>query len=98
MALTLELFKAGEPVDSIARKRDLTESTIETHLAQALESGERLDPRRLYTAAEEEEMRSALDGYDEPALKPVFEQLEGRISYGKLRLFRAVNGRATLVG
>ncbi len=39
------------------------------------------------------EMQAAMDGYDEPALKPVFEQLEGRISYGKLRLYRAMVSR-----
>ena len=69
----------------------MVESTIENHLAQAIENGERLDPRGFYTAAEEREMQAALEGYDEPALKPVFEQLEGRISYGKLRLYRAMN-------
>ena len=38
-------------------------------------------------------MRRAFEGYDDVALKPVFEHLEGRISYGKLRLYRAVNSR-----
>ncbi|RYD22240.1 MAG: DNA helicase RecQ [Verrucomicrobiaceae bacterium] len=97
-ALTLELFKSGESVSAIARTRGVTESTIETHLAQALENGEHLDPRRLYTADEEREMQAAFGDYDEPALKPVFEQLEGRISYGKLRLFRAMNGQAAAAG
>jgi ATP-dependent DNA helicase RecQ len=92
-AVTLDLFKNGRSVSEIATERGITESTVETHLAQAIENGERLDPHRLYTAAEEREMQAALDGYDEPALKPVFEQLEGRISYGKLRLFRAIESR-----
>ncbi len=90
-AITLELFKNGRSVAEIAKERSLTESTIENHLAQAIENGETLDHRALYTADEERQMRDALEGYVELALKPVFEQLEGRISYGKLRLYRAMN-------
>ena len=92
-AVTLELFKNGQSIAEIAKSRDLAESTIESHLAQSIENGARLDPRGLYTAEEERLMHDALKGYDEIALKPVFEQLEGRISYGKLRLYRALNAR-----
>ena len=38
-------------------------------------------------------MRAALDGYNDVALKPVFDHLEGRISYGKLHVFRAFESR-----
>ncbi len=89
-AITLELFKNGRSVAEIAKERSLTESTIENHLAQAIENGESLDQSALYTPDEERQMRAALEGYNEIALKPVFEQLEGRISYGKLRLYRAI--------
>ena len=94
-AITLELFKSGLSIGEIAKSRDLAESTIESHLAQAIENGAQVDPRGLYTAEEERQMQAALDGYDEIALKPVFEQLEGRISYGKLRLYRAIHSQLT---
>ncbi len=90
-ALTLELFKNGQSIAEIAQTRSLAESTIESHLAQAIENGATLDPRGLYSPEEEHQMQAALDGYEELALKPVFEQLEGRISYGKLKLYRALN-------
>jgi ATP-dependent DNA helicase RecQ len=93
-ALSLEAFEAGSSIPEIASSRNLTESTIENHLAQAIENGARFDVRRLYTPDEEAEMRAALDGYDELALKPVFEQLGGRISYGKLKMFRAIEAQA----
>ena len=92
-AITLELFKTGQSVAEIAKSRDLAETTVESHLAQAIENGAHLDPRALYTAEEGRLMHDALEGYDELALKPVFEQLEGRISYGKLKLYRALNPR-----
>jgi len=91
--LSLELWNSGKSIDEIAKERALSASTIENHLAQAIEAGEAFEPHRFYSEAEEAEMRTALDGYDEPALKPVFEQLGGRISYGKLRIFRAFKER-----
>ncbi len=96
-AITLELFKNGRSVSEISIERGAAESTIESHLAQAIENGECLDPRGFYTVEEERQMQAALDGYDEVALKPVFEQLGGRISYGKLRLYRALSARGELV-
>ena len=87
--VTLDAWRQGRTIPEIAAERGFTESTIEGHLAQVVESGEELDPRAFFSEAEEREMSAAMDGYDEPSLKPVFEQLEGRISYGKLKLFRA---------
>jgi ATP-dependent DNA helicase RecQ len=87
--VTLELWRSGKSIEQIAAERALSASTIENHLAQAIANGESIDPRTFYTAAEEAEIRAALDGYTDESLKPVFEHLEGRISYGKLRIFRA---------
>ncbi len=96
-AVTLELFRSGQSIPQISQTRGLAESTIESHLGQAMENGEQLDPRGLYSAEEERQMKAALEGYDEIALKPVFEQLGGRISYGKLRLYRAASSRLETV-
>jgi ATP-dependent DNA helicase RecQ len=95
--LTLELWRAGKSIDAIAAERKLTASTIEVHLAQAIANGEPIDPRRLYSAEEEAEMRAALDGYSDETLKPVFDHLDGRISYGKLRMFRALDAQPSVV-
>ena len=93
-ATTLELWRAGQSVEAIATARNLSATTIENHLAMAIENGETLDPGAFYTPAEEAAMRAALAGYDEPSLKPVYEQLEGSISYGKLRIFRAFQSKS----
>jgi ATP-dependent DNA helicase RecQ len=93
VALSLEFFKNGQSVSEIAKSRGLAETTVEGHLSQAIENGEKLDPRALFTETEEQLMRDALRGYDEPALKPIFEQLGGHISYGKLKFFRAMIAR-----
>jgi ATP-dependent DNA helicase RecQ len=82
-------WREGRSIEEIAALRDMVTSTIESHMALAVEAGEKLDPRFFYTEREESEMRAALKDYHEPALKPVFEKLNGRISYGKLKIFRA---------
>ena len=64
-------------------------STVESHLAKAVEGGEKLDPRAFYNADEEAEMRIAFEGHEGLALKLVFEKLGEWISYGSLRLFLA---------
>lgn len=91
--ISLELWRAGKSVEEIATERKLTSSTIEGHLASAIANGENIDPRAFYTLAEEKEMRAALDGYTEEALKPIYDHLEGRISYGQLKIFRAFEQR-----
>jgi ATP-dependent DNA helicase RecQ len=87
---SLRLFRQGMSVAEIATARSFVESTIEGHLAQAVESGQSLDVGALFSRDEVREMRAALEGYEEAALKPVFDQLGGRFSYGKLRLFRSL--------
>jgi ATP-dependent DNA helicase RecQ len=94
---TLELWRVGKSIDEIAAARGLVSSTIESHLALAIEAGADLDPRHFYSEEEEREMCAALDGYLDPSLKPVFEHLGGRISYGKLKLFRAIEARRTVL-
>lgn len=95
--LSLELWRSGKSIDEIAAERGLSPTTIEGHLAQAIANGEPIDPRVFYTAEEEEEIRAALDGDTDVALKPVFDHLEGRFSYGKLHVFRAFESRLALV-
>ncbi|MFC7337658.1 DNA helicase RecQ [Haloferula chungangensis] len=95
--LSLDLWRSGKSIDEIAKERGLAASTVENHLARAVEAGEEIDPRRFYSVAEEDEMRAAMEDYEDPALKPVFEQLGGRISYGKLRFFRALEARKAVV-
>ena len=74
---------------AIAKTRGFAISTIENHLAQAIELGEPLDASDFYNAREAEKMRKAFQDHESPALSPVFEKLDGKISYGKLKIFRA---------
>jgi ATP-dependent DNA helicase RecQ len=91
---TLERFHAGISLSDIAKERGLSITTIEGHLARAVENGGKFDPRAFYSQDEEDLMRVALAGHDGSALSPIHEKLAGRISYGKLRLFLAFENAA----
>lgn len=89
---TLERFRVGISIEDIAKERDLAISTIESHIARAIEGGEKLERRTFFTLAEEAEMQAAFLGYEGLALSPIHEKLDGKISYGKLKMFRAFEG------
>jgi ATP-dependent DNA helicase RecQ len=90
---SLTRFRAGSSIAQIAQERDLATSTIEGHLAQAIESGESLDPNDFYSPEEAMCMRDVFQNHDGFALAPLFEKLGGTISYGKLKIFRAFASR-----
>lgn len=86
---TLRLWQAGLDVAAIALERGLTESTIFTHLAYQL--GKRtIAPDQLFSLDEAQEVIDYLRQHGSPAsLRELYEALEGRYSYGLLRLFVA---------
>lgn len=90
---TLRRFRAGDSMETIAEARRFTLSTIEGHLAQAIEFGENLEPIAFYTPEESDRMRAAFLGQEATGLSPIFEKLGGAISYGKLKMYRAFTAR-----
>ncbi|MGB5146072.1 MAG: RQC domain-containing protein, partial [Porticoccaceae bacterium] len=89
-AETLTLFRAGMDVAAIARQRGLRESTIYTHMAEAVlrSQVELVDVVGLDRAAIDR-ILAMMELHDGPGLKPVFEALEGRVDYGVLRCIQA---------
>ncbi len=86
---TLKRFRAGQPVEEIARQRGLTPGTIYGHLAAAIEAGEPAELNRFFTAEEQAQVAAAFAQTGYGILSGVFEALGGRIDYGRLRVFRA---------
>ena len=89
-AETLTLFRAGMDVAAIARQRGLRESTIYTHMAEAVlrSQVELVDVVGLDRAAIDR-ILAMMELHDGPGLKPVFEALDGRVDYGVLRCIQA---------
>ncbi|MEJ2620358.1 MAG: DNA helicase RecQ [Candidatus Thiodiazotropha sp.] len=88
---TVDLLKAGCSISSIAEQRQLTQATVYSHLATAIE--QRRVPLAEVLPLASDHLRQihyafetfGLDG----RLKPVYEALEGNYDYGELRCIQA---------
>ena len=83
---SLKMLREGRSVAAIARERGLQTTTIETHLAQCVESGELTDPDGFVSPGELERVGEALREHGSYPLRPLFDALEGQIGFGRLRL------------
>jgi len=91
---TLALFNAGSSIPDIAATRQLALSTVEGHLADALEAGQAIDLDRLVAPERQRAIVAAFDEIGGSPLKPVLEKLGGNYSYGELRLVRAARANS----
>jgi ATP-dependent DNA helicase RecQ len=90
---TLTLLRAGNSIEQVAQARGLVTSTIEGHLLAALESGEQIDRAQLMSEETASEIQSAFASERGAGLRAIFDRLEGRVSYGLLRLYLAVTAK-----
>jgi ATP-dependent DNA helicase RecQ len=92
---TLRLFNAGQSIAEIARHRNMSPSTIATHLALAITSGTLTAPPTAFYTPEQEQLMdqaAALHGYER--LGPLHEALGGQIGYHLLHTYRAFRQRS----
>lgn len=85
---SLELFRSGKTVEAIAAERSLAVSTIESHLAKAIATS-RLDVGDYVATEEQSEIEAAIAEYGTNGLRGVFDALDGKYSFGKLRAIAA---------
>lgn len=88
--LTVELFRKGEDISTISTKRELSEVTIENHLAKVIEEGEEIDIDRLVSADEIDQVKKARKYISDPGLKPIYEYLNEQMPYSKIKFALAV--------
>ncbi|EMY81755.1 ATP-dependent DNA helicase RecQ [Psychroflexus gondwanensis ACAM 44] len=84
---TYTLFKNGNSIEEIAKTRNLKSTTVISHLCTLVEKGKPIDLSKLVSSSEVKKVENILKETDyEGALKPIFEALEGNMSYEKIRL------------
>ena len=84
---THTLFQNGNSIEEIAKTRNLKSTTVISHLCTLVEKGKPIDLSKLVSSSEVKKVENILKEIDyEGALKPIFEALEGRMSYEKIRL------------
>lgn len=86
---SVALFRQGLDVAAIAAQRGLAQSTVETHLAQALEKGELSLDTVLPDAGRAERIRAALKQDGDQGLGVVKAALGDDVSYGEIRWVRS---------
>lgn len=80
------LYNQGNTVEQIAEKRGLNQSTIESHLARYVASGD-IDVHEFVDADTLEKVEAYCTGHpEEKALKPIFEHFDSKIPYSVLRM------------
>ena len=85
---SFRLYKDGLSIPDIAKTRNLTVGTIETHLSGFVRCGdirveELVEPKNLAL------IRSALEGFNGGSITPVKEKLGNGVSFGEIRLVMA---------
>ncbi|MCR9065025.1 MAG: DNA helicase RecQ [Cytophagales bacterium] len=86
---TLELYDKGLSIESIAEQRTLSINTIYTHLVKLKEEGQAIDLKRFVSRKTYQkviDVAKELEIKPSDPLKPLFEKLEGQISYGEIRM------------
>jgi ATP-dependent DNA helicase RecQ len=88
---TLELFKNGLSLGEMAEKRGVNASTIVDHLCYLLEKKvlKKADLDKLVDAATKKKILTAIEKVGRDKLKPIYEDLEGRVDYDKIKLVLA---------
>jgi ATP-dependent DNA helicase RecQ len=91
-----EAYNAGASVEQLMRQYGVTAGTILDHLARYVAAGQRLragDDLRAVSMLTPEEQATVCAAFDELGaqyLKPVFDKLEGKVTYDALKVMRIV--------
>ena len=87
---TLELFNRGQSLAEVAAARGLAMTTVENHLAQAIEAGEPVDLARLVSPERRAAIEAALDELGEDSmLRPIMDFLGDGFTYAEIKVVRA---------
>nr|WP_306771900.1 helix-turn-helix domain-containing protein [Polaribacter sp. 20A6] len=87
MQHTFNLYQEGLNASEIAEKRNLSITTVFSHLSQLYMEGKEVKLEKLVDKEVVNKVRIAFDELDRKvALKPIFEKLNEEVSYGEIRL------------
>jgi len=84
---TLMYIKEGRDIKEIADLRSISETTVQSHVAHLFSIGELTDIGQFVTIKNQKKINKYLSENPKPeALKPIFEALNGEVSYGEIRI------------
>ena len=81
------MIERGMSVPEISDERNLKETTIYSHISQLFKTGRLNDVSKFVSFEEFKKIEGCLmKTSKEGKLKPIFDALEGKVEYGKIRL------------
>lgn len=83
--ISFELYDSGNPIELIAKKRNMQEQTIASHLFKAFGEGHSLDWSEFFDEEIEEVVLDAYHELDEPYLKSIKELMSDEIDYTMIK-------------
>lgn len=89
--ISYDMYLSGKALDEIAADRGLSVTTIETHLAYYISTGE-LKLESFVSHQKEQLIRAAIEKYGRLSLKLLKDNLPENISYGEIRFVAATTG------
>lgn len=85
--ITFQLYQNGLSVPEIAKKRELAQTTIFSHMAKLYAEGESIDPYDFISQKEVDKIKKAKETLEDPdALKPYFDHFEEQVPYSTIRM------------
>lgn len=87
--LTFQLYQQGLSVAEIAQQRNLTQGTINEHLAVLIQQGQVIDLHRLVQPDAQREIQAAIATVGHTSLSQLREYLKEKYSYDAIKLVRA---------
>ncbi len=87
--LTYQLYEKGMSIEEMAASRQITNGTIYTHLIKLRGDGKKIDLNKFINNDEKELIKKAvknLNWQKQEPIKPIFEALEQKLDYYKIRI------------
>lgn len=92
--ISYDLFQRGISIPDIAKERGMAEGTIQSHLIQLYEDGENIDISKFISKKEIDVVTQVVKHIQTPfKLKDVFDALDGKYGYDKIKFALAYMGR-----
>ncbi len=91
-----EMYNAGESIESLSKRYQVQPSTILNHLARfvsagnPLKNGKDLQKQTSLSPQEQHKALAAFEKLGTDFLRPVFDELDGAISYDELKIMRLI--------
>jgi uncharacterized protein YpbB len=91
--ISLEMFNEGASIAQIAKKRALTQSTIEGHLAFFIQKGS-LDINTVLSQEAQKAIEQAIASSDQNSLRTIKDQLGDEYTFGQIKMMLAHRDQA----